>query len=133
MQTAYKILRYTEGSVRQGLFHSYLKNRAYLDNDWASHQDTRKLITEYCVFLVQSLISRNPKNNQLSPNLLQRIHIKMWQQQDWKNNVEIYWNNNVEISVGRFEVKYDETTTLYYDNNVALHIAANPIYHERTK
>ncbi|PKH47913.1 hypothetical protein CRG98_050402 [Punica granatum] len=43
---------------------------------------------------------------------------------------EIIWLRSLLSSLG---VEMDQPTRLFYDNQAALHIAANPVFHESTK
>lgn len=43
---------------------------------------------------------------------------------------EITWLRNLLTDMG---LVINQPTTLYCDNQAAIHIAANPLYHERTK
>lgn len=43
---------------------------------------------------------------------------------------EITW---IKYLMTNLKVIYDQAATLYCDNKAALHIAANSVYHERTK
>ena len=58
MNAANILLRYLKHTARQGVL---FKIHAYVDADWGSCLDSRKLTTGYCVFLGNSLISWKAK------------------------------------------------------------------------
>jgi len=58
------VLRYTKGTLGQGLFLPYENNltlNAYCDSNWGGCRATRRSISGYCVFLGSSLISWKSK------------------------------------------------------------------------
>ena len=64
LTVALKMLRYTKGASREGLFFpscSTLQLKAFSNSDWAGCPDTRRSITCCCVFLGKSLISWKSK------------------------------------------------------------------------
>ncbi|XP_019084237.1 PREDICTED: uncharacterized protein LOC109125903 [Camelina sativa] len=64
---AHKVLRYIKGNPGQGLMYSSDSEiclNAFSDVDWANCKDTRRSITEFCVYLGTSLISWKSKKEQ---------------------------------------------------------------------
>lgn len=69
-QAAIRDLRYLKSTPAYGLFYpisSTIQLKAFLDSDWARCPNTRRLITSYCVFLGDSLVSlKSKKQNTVS-------------------------------------------------------------------
>ena len=62
------MLKYLKKTLGQDLFlsaSSELRLKAYCDADWAACPDTRKLVSGFCVFLGNSLISWKCKKQQV--------------------------------------------------------------------
>ena len=129
LQAAYKILKYLKKTPGQGLFlsaESSLQLKCYCDADWAACVDTRRSISGFCVFLGESLISWKCKKQQV----VSRSSAESEYRAMATVTSEIVW---LIALLGTFGHIHKEPTFLYCDNKAALHIAANLVFHERTK
>lgn len=128
MDAALRVAKYVKGSPGMGIFFSAdsaLKLSAYCDSDWDSCPMSRRSLTGFCVKLGESLVSwRTKKQSTVSRSSAEAEDRAMA-----TASCEIVWITGLLSDMG---VVFTEPTTLFCDNN-ALHIAANPMFHERTK
>ncbi|XP_057948847.1 uncharacterized mitochondrial protein AtMg00810 isoform X1 [Malania oleifera] len=122
------IIKYLKGSPGLGLLFSSSNSftlKAYCDANWANCPMTRRSTTGYCVFLGNSLISRKAKKQKT----VSRSSSEAKYRSMAAATCELTWLrfllNDMQVSTG--------PARLLCDNQAALHIAANPVYHERTK
>ncbi|XP_031120833.1 uncharacterized protein LOC116024069 [Ipomoea triloba] len=124
-----RIVRYLIGSPTRGLFfpkQSTLHLTAYSDADWAGCPDTRKSITRWCVFLGDALISwKCKKQESVSKSSTEAEYRAMSTACS-----EIVWLRGLLSELG---FPSSDPTPLRGDNTSVIQIAANPVYHERTK
>ena len=128
-QDALKVLQCLKGTLGKGLFfgaNSQLHLKAYTNSDWASCPDIRKYDLGYCVFLGDLLISWRTNICQQFPDLQSKLSIEQWLLPLEKLCGCWHYSKDLTIS-------HPRVVSLYYDSQAALHIAANPVFYERTK
>ncbi|KAK3002579.1 hypothetical protein RJ639_020329 [Escallonia herrerae] len=126
---ALRVLRYLKAAPGQGLFlpaDSPLQIYAFSDSDWASYPLTRRSVTGYFVSLGNSPISwRTNKQPTVSRSSAEAEYRSMA-----ITTCKLTWLKSFLLSLG---VHHDRPMRLFCDNQAALHIASNPVFHERTK
>ena len=129
LQALHHVLRYIHGTVGQGILlngHNELKLQAFSDADWASCPYSRKSITGYLVLLGGSPISwKSKKQSTVSRSSSESEYRAMASAAS-----EIIWVLRLLSELG---VHHLQPVTLHCDSQSAIHIAKNPVFHERTK
>ncbi|CAM8884293.1 unnamed protein product [Rhodiola kirilowii] len=129
LKAAHKVLRYLKLALTQGLFYlanQHLVLKAYCDADWGACPITRKSITGYSVLFGNCLISwKTKKQSVVSRSSAEAEYRAMAQV-----SCELVWLTKLLADI---KVTIPLPITLHCDNNAALHIARNPVFHERTK
>ncbi|GAB2280544.1 hypothetical protein Dimus_039416 [Dionaea muscipula] len=123
------VLRYMSNTISIGLLYkNWTKDlglAAYVDSDYAGDRDSRKSTTAYCVTLGGNCISWK---SQLQPLVaLSSTEAEYVAITDVFK--EAIWLQGLlrEIHV------IDKCCNVYTDSQSALHLARNPVHHERTK
>jgi len=123
------LLRYISGTAGQGILlrgTDSLQLTAYSDSDWASCPTSRRSVTGFVVLLDKSPISwKSKKQGTIGRSSAEAEYRAMAQAA-----AEVTWLVNLLQELGVSNLK---PVTLHCDNQSALHIARNPVFHERTK
>ncbi|KAL2236839.1 UNVERIFIED_CONTAM: Retrovirus-related Pol polyprotein from transposon RE1 [Sesamum indicum] len=129
LDAALHLIRYLKGTRHKGLFfpsQNSLELRAYSDADWANCIDTRRSLTGYCIFLGDALVSwKTKKQNIVSRSTAEEEYHNMG-----STVCELTW---VVYLLMDFGISAPTPIPFFCDNQAALHIVNNPVFHERTK
>ncbi|XP_022152743.1 uncharacterized protein LOC111020391 [Momordica charantia] len=123
------ILCYLKDAPGRGLLykdHGHLNIECFSDADWAGSKENRRSTSGYCVFVGGNLVSwKSKKQNVVSRSSAESEYRAMAQ-----SVCELVWIHQLLTELG-----FGITTPikLWCDNQAALHIASNLVFHERTK
>ncbi|KAL2240118.1 UNVERIFIED_CONTAM: Retrovirus-related Pol polyprotein from transposon RE2 [Sesamum indicum] len=128
-KAALHVVRYLKGEPSKGLFFPAtcsFELTAYCDADWASCTDSRRSLTGYCIFLGNALVFwKTKKQSTVSRSTTEAEYRSMA-----STVCELKW---LSYLLSDFGIKLSLPVRLFCDNQAALHIMANPVFHERTK
>ncbi|RVW20204.1 Retrovirus-related Pol polyprotein from transposon RE1 [Vitis vinifera] len=124
-----RILRYIKSTPGQGVLYEnrgHTQVVGYTDADWAGSPTDRRSTSGYCVFIRGNLISWKSKKQ----DVVARSSAEAEYRAMALATCELIWLRHLfrELRFGK-----DEQMKLICDNQAALHIASNPVFHERTK
>ncbi|KAL2237900.1 UNVERIFIED_CONTAM: Retrovirus-related Pol polyprotein from transposon RE2 [Sesamum indicum] len=123
------VVRYLKGEPSKGLFFPATCNfelTAYCDADWALCTDSRRSLTGYCIFLGAALVSwKTKKQSTVSRSTAEAEYRSMA-----ATVCELKW---LSYLLSDFNITLPLPVRLFCDNQAALHIMANPVFHERTE
>ncbi|KAJ0805739.1 putative RNA-directed DNA polymerase [Helianthus annuus] len=129
LKIALRLLRYLKVSPGKGLVFKRSSNfdlSCFADSDWAKCIDTRKSVTGFCIFLGENLVSwKSKKQSTVSRSTGEAEYRAMC-----SATCELVWIVNV---LNELSVACKPPIQLSCDSNAAMSIAANPVFHERTK
>uniref|UniRef100_M1ANG9 Integrase catalytic domain-containing protein n=1 Tax=Solanum tuberosum TaxID=4113 RepID=M1ANG9_SOLTU len=129
LQAAFHILRYLKADPTLGIFMSQDQSynvKAYCDSDWAACPDTRKSVSGYIVLLGNSPLSwKSKKQETISLSSAEAEYRALR-----KVAGELVWLSRL---LTELTLQLPMPIEVYCDSQSALHIARNPVFHERTK
>nr|KYP50622.1 Copia protein [Cajanus cajan] len=124
-----RILRYIKKVLRQGLLYEDngdSRISRYCDADWVGCPIDRCSTTGYCVFLGGNLISWKSKKQ----NVVAQYNAEVEYRAMALITCEFVW---IKQLIRELKFCEDHPMRLHCDNQVALNIASNLVFHERTK
>lgn len=126
---ALRVVRYLKSSLGQGVYFpttNQIHLKAFCDADWASCPDTRRSITGYYMFIGDALVSWRSKKQQF----VYRSSAEAKYRSMAATVCELVWFKHLLSDLG---IDHSRPAQLFCDKQAAIHIASNPVYHERTK
>lgn len=123
------ILRYLKSTPGDSLFFPHQNNFTlcgFSDSDWASCPTTRKLVTSYSIFIGNSLISWKSKKQQTISRYSSEAEYRAMA----TTTCELQW---IAYLLHDLHIPATQPANLYCDNQSAIQIASNQVFHERTK
>lgn len=128
-EAAQRVVCYLKGSPGQGILlraKCDMQLRVYCDADCASCPLSRRSLTAFVVFLGQSPVAwKTTKQDTVSHSSAESEYRAMS-----AATREIKWHLQFFQEIGHPLTK---PVHMYCDSQAAIHIAANPVFHERTK
>ncbi|GJR04894.1 ribonuclease H-like domain-containing protein [Tanacetum coccineum] len=129
LKIAFKLLRYLKSCLGLGIHITKTSGmflNAYSYADWAKCIVTKKSVTGYCVFLNNSLVSWKSKKQ----NTLSKCSTKAEYKAIASVTSEVIWILKI---LNDLQIENLLPVSLHCDSNSAIKIAANQVFHERTK
>ncbi|MCH96019.1 retrovirus-related pol polyprotein from transposon TNT 1-94, partial [Trifolium medium] len=126
---ACRVVRYLKHNPGRGLMYprtSELQILGYSDADWAGCIDSRRSISGYVFFLGNSLVSWKAKKQITVSRSSSEAEYRALS----TATCELIW---ILFLLQDLKITSTRSPVLYCDNQSALHIASNPVFHERTK
>lgn len=128
-KAALRVVRFLKGNPGQGIFFSQqcdLQLHGWCDSDWASCPLTRRSVTGWLVQLGDSPISwKMKKQHTVSQSSAEAEYRSMA-----TTTCELKWLKGILSNLG---IDHNKPMIIHCDSQTALHIAKNPVFHERTK
>ena len=123
------ILRYLKKAPGRGILykdHGHCKIEGFSDADWAGCPMDRRSTSGYCVFVGGNLVSWKSKKQAV----VSRSSAESEYRAMAHATSELIW---ISCLLRQLGIKSSGSMHLWCDNRAAIHIATNPVFHERTK
>ncbi|KAK6150593.1 hypothetical protein DH2020_015525 [Rehmannia glutinosa] len=124
-----RILRYIKNAPGKGIFYRdtcKINVVGYSDADWAGCPIDKRSTSGYCVFIGGNSISWKSKEQ----NVVDHSSAESEYRAMGLVTCVLIWVKQLLNEIG---VNSSQPMTLICDNQAAMHIASNPVFHERTK
>ncbi|KAL8149358.1 hypothetical protein AgCh_006394 [Apium graveolens] len=124
-----RVLRYLKLTSQHGLFFSAkssLTFQGFSDSDWGGDPGDHRSVGEYCFLLGGTAISWRSKKQSLTSKSTCEAEYRALSDA----SCEVIWLKSL---LTELRVRIPKSIALYCDNKAALDLAANPVYHARTK
>ena len=124
-----RLLRYLKATIHFGLqFYNCgaLQINFFLDSDWAGDRDDRKSVAGFAVFLGPNLVSWSSKKQ----SVVSRSSAEAEYRALAHAASEVVW---IKSLLAELQVKLSTTPLMWCDNQSAIALAYNPVYHAKTK
>ncbi|CAN6696244.1 unnamed protein product [Malus baccata var. baccata] len=124
-----RILRYLKGSIGRGILMQNNQSTSisgYTDADSAGNAIDRRSTTGYCTFVGGNIVTWKSKKQQV----IARSSAEAEYRAMAATACELIWLKGLLSDLG---FHCSNSIPLMCDNQAAMHIAANPVFHERTK
>ncbi|CAL5322875.1 unnamed protein product [Camellia sinensis] len=123
-----RILRYVKGTLSHGLTFSpsSFQLQAFTDSNWAGDPLDRRSTSGYCIFLGSNLISWSSKKQAT----VSRSSTEAEYRALAHTAAEVTW---LQMLLTEFAISLPSPPIIWCDNQSALSLAANPVFHSRSK
>ncbi|KAL0702312.1 hypothetical protein Bca4012_058434 [Brassica carinata] len=124
-----RIMRYLREAPGQGVWmgcNTSTEIVGYCDADWAGDRVDRRSTTGYCTFIGGNLVTWKSKKQKVVSCSSAEAEYRAMR----KLTSELIWIRNLLKDLG---IETATPITMHCDNQAAIHIASNSVFHERTK
>lgn len=125
-----RILKYLKSTPKQGIFYKKggnpLEVQCYVDSDWAGSTFDRRSTSGFCIAIGGNKIVWKSKKQMV----VARSYAEAEYTAIAKATTELVWLKQL---LGELGFPINVPMCLWCDNQVAVHIATRPVFHEHTK
>ncbi|XP_015958588.1 secreted RxLR effector protein 161-like [Arachis duranensis] len=129
LSAVHRILRYIKASPAIGIMFSATSDlcvTGFADSDWAACSDSRRSVIAYCFYIGTLLVSWKSKKQVTVACSSTEAEYRALA----AATKEAIWLSFILKDLG---MPLTKPISTYYDSQSAIHIASNPVFHERTK